>query len=790
VIGRSVKRLEDAALLTGQGRFVDDIFLPGMLQAAFQRSPHAHARIGDISTRAAVSLPGVHAVLTLADLRPHLANHRLVVGLPSASYKQSMDRPALADGEAVHVGEPLAIVVAEDRYVAEDAIALLEVDYEPLPCVSDCRDSLRAGAAPVHSGSASNLLAAFEIAYGDVDAAFAAAPHAFRETLWQHRGASHSIECRGVVASFSAAEDRLTLWSSTQMPHAARQVLADMLGWDEERVRVITPDVGGGFGPKLVFYPEDVAVAVAAIRLGRPVKWIEDRREHFSATTQERDQYWDIEIATDDAGKILGVRGEMLHDHGAYTARGVNLPYESAQTVTLPYIVPSYRLSVKLALTNKVPVTPVRGAGQPQGVFAMERLLDRVAGELGLDRAELRRRNLVPASAMPYRTELRTRGGIAVVLDSGDYPGCQALAMQRADWAGFPARRGHARAAGRYLGIGLANFVKGTGRGPFEPVTVRVAASGRVHVFTGAAAMGQGTKTMLAQIVAAHLGADPERIIVTAGDTSGTTLGMGGFNSRQAVLAGNSADIAAHAVRHKTLQVAGRLLEAAAEDLEIIGDRVQITGAPGSGLSLGDISRRMHGTAGFVLPGAGAISPGLEATEAKIIDAMTYANGTAVVELEVDPETGSVKIHRFTFAHDCGTVINPMLVDGQIIGGAAHGIGNALFEWMGFDDQAQPVTTNLGEYLLLTAPEMPPIDIFHLCSPSPLNPLGVKGVGECGVLPAAPAIMSAIENALHPLPVHLTQTPISPAELVALIEAARRLGHNRPDDTRSRHGVR
>jgi carbon-monoxide dehydrogenase large subunit len=787
VIGRSILRLEDPALLTGLGRFVDDIFLPGMLQAAFLRSPHAHARIGDISTSAALALPGVQAVLTLADLRPHLANHRLVVGLPSASYRQAMDRPALADGEAVHVGEPIAIVVAEDRYIAEDAIALIGVDYEPLPCISDCRNALRPDAPPVHTGGASNLLAAFEIGYGDVDAAFAAAPHIFRETLSQHRGASHSIECRGVVATYSPVEDRLTLWSSTQMPHAARQVLADMLGWDEEKIRVITPDVGGGFGPKLVFYPEDVAVAVAAIRLGRPVKWIEDRREHFSATTQERDQYWDIEIATDANGIILGVRGEMLHDHGAYTARGVNLPYESAQTVTLPYIVPSYRLSVKLALTNKVPVTPVRGAGQPQGVFAMERLLDRVARELCVDRAELRRRNLVPS--MPYRTQLRTRGGIAVVLDSGDYPACQALALRHADWAGFPARQRQAHAAGRHLGIGLANFVKGTGRGPFEPVTVRVAPSGRVHVFTGAAAMGQGTKTMLAQIVAAHLGADPERIIVTAGDTAGTTLGMGGFNSRQAVLAGNSADIAARAVRHKALQVATLLLEAAAEDLEIIGDRVQITGVPASGISLGDIARRMHGTAGFALPGGGTIAPGLEATEAKILDAMTYANGTAVVELEVDPETGLVAIQRFTFAHDCGTVINPMLVDGQIIGGAAHGIGNALFEWMGFDDQAQPVTTNLGEYLLLTATEMPPIDIFHMSSPSPLNPLGVKGVGECGVLPAAPAIMSAIENALHPLPVHLSQTPISPAELVALIEAARRLGHNHPDDTRSRHGV-
>jgi carbon-monoxide dehydrogenase large subunit len=537
-------------------------------------------------------------------------------------------------------------------------------------------------------------------------------------------------------------------------------------------VRVITPDVGGGFGPKLVFYPEDVAVAVASIHLNRPIKWIEDRREHFFATTQERDQYWDISIAVDNNARILGVRGKMLHDHGAYTARGVNLPYESAQTVTLPYRVPAYRLSVQLALTNKVPVTPVRGAGQPQGVFAMERLLDRAAHALSIDRAEIRRRNLIQASAMPYATQLTSRGGIPVVLDSGDYPACQALALHHADWTGFPARQTAARAAGRFLGIGLANFVKGTGRGPFEPVTVRITPSGRIHIFTGAAAMGQGTRTMLAQIVAAQLGGDPKRINVTAGDTEGTALGMGGFNSRQAVLAGTSAHVAAISVREKALHIAGLALEVAEADLDIIADQVQVKGVPGLGISLGDIARRMAGTAGFVLPGAGRLSPGLEATEQKIIDAMAYANGTAVAELEVDVETGGVTLHRFTFAHDCGTMINPMLVEGQIVGGAAHGIGNALFEWMRFDENAQPITTTLADYLLVTAAEMPALTIAHMTSPSPLNPLGVKGVGECGVLPTAPAIISAIEDALAPFHVHLAQTPISPADLMALTRNA------------------
>jgi carbon-monoxide dehydrogenase large subunit len=548
--------------------------------------------------------------------------------------------------------------------------------------------------------------------FGDVDGAFSEAAHVFSESIWQHRGGGHSIECRGDVASYDPMDERLTLWSSTQTPHAAMRVLAQMLGMAEDRIRVITPDVGGGFGPKLIFYPEDAAIALAAMIVGRPVKWIEDRREHFVATTQERDQYWDVEIALDADGRIRGLRGAMVHDHGAYTARGVNLPYESAQTVTLPYEVPAYHLDVKLALTNKVPVTPVRGAGQPQGVFVMERLLDRAARELGIDRDEIRRRNLISGDKMPYTKPMKARGGRSVVLDSGDYPKCQAEVLALADWNGFPARQAAARADGRYLGIGLANFVKGTGRGPFEAVTVRIPPSGKIHIYSGAAAMGQSTKTMLAQVVAEQLGGDLANVVVSAGDTSTISMGIGGFNSRQTVMAGSSAHVAATKVRDKVLLIAGHMLERQPDDL---------------------------------------------------------------YEVEVDVETGGVDIRRFILAHDCGRVINPMIVDGQIVGAAAHGIGNALFEWMGFDETAQPVTTNFGEYLLITATEMPRIEIIHHESPSPLNPLGVKGVGECGVLPAAAAIISAIEDALLPFGVRIMETPIFPARLVALIEAGRKL---------------
>ena len=771
--GQNVPRLEDPDLLLGRARFVDDIHLPGLLEAAFVRSPHAHAMVRGIDKTAALALPGVHAVFTLADLKPYLTAERLAVALPTPSYKQILDRPVLAADEVVHVGEPVAIVVADNRYLAEDAVALLEVDYQPLPAAVDCKQALTTGAPLAHNHSPHNVVAEFTMGFGDVDGAVAGAAHVFRESLWQHRGGSHSIECRGVLAYHEPIEDRLTVWSSTQTPLAAARILSDLFGRDENRVRVIAPDVGGGFGPKLVFYPEDVSVALAAMLLKRPVKWIEDRYEHFVATTQERDQYWDVEIAVDAEARILGVRGSLIHDHGAYTARGVNVPYGSAAAMTLCYQVPAYRLDVKLAVTNKVPVTPVRGAGQPQGVFAMERLLDRVARELGLDRAEVRRRNLIPAAKMPYATALKTRGGMQVVLDSGDYPACQQMALQRAGWDGFAARQNAARAQGKYLGIGLANFVEGTGRGPFEPVTVRIAPSGKVHVYSGAVALGQSTKTMLAQIVAEQLGGDMANLTITTGDSAATPLGFGAFNSRQAVLAGSSAHRAAVKVREKALKVAGSLLQLSAGDLEIEGAYVCRKGGLGQRVSFGEIARATAGSPGFYLPGG--VAPGMEATEHVVIDDMAYANGTAVAEVEVDVETGAISIRNVVFAHDCGKVIHPKVVEGQILGGVAHGIGNALFEWMGFNEDGQPVTTTLADYLLVTATEMAPVILLHQESPTPLNELGIKGVGEAGTLPMAAAIISAVENALSGFGVHITQTPIKPAEIVAQILAKR--GH-------------
>ena len=758
-------RIEDPRLLRGRAGFIDDIHLPGMLHAAFVRGTHAHAAIAGIDREAARGCPGVRAVLTIDDLRAHLAAERLAVGLPSPAYRQSRDRPVLAAGEVVHVGEPVAMVIADCRYRAEDAAALVGVDYEPLPVVADCRAALAADAPTVHRDAPHNLLAEIETSFGDIEDAFSGAPHVVAGSFSIHRGGGHSIEGRGAVALLDRLEGRVNLWSSTQTPHAGRKVLADMLGWPESAARVAAPAVGGGFGPKLVTYPEEIAVALAALTVGAPVKWIEDRREHFVGATQERDQHWEVEAAFDADGRIRGIRGTLTHDHGAYTARGVNLPYESALTVTLPYDVPAYAVRARAVLTNKVPATPVRGAGHPQAVFVMERLLDRAARRLGLGRDEIRRRNLIGPERMPCARPLGNRAGKPVVLDSGDYPACQAAALEAADWEGFPARR--AAAGGRPRGIGLANFVKGTGRGPFESARVAIDASGRIEVATGAAEMGQGIETMLAGLVAAELGASPSDVAVTSGDTAAIALGIGGFNSRQAVTAGSSAFQAARRVRDKALAIAAHILEAAPEDLEIADGAARVRGAPDISVRLGRLAETAAGTPGLSLPAG--IAPGLAATEALVLDDMPFANGTAVAEVEVDLETGGVRLLNLVLAHDCGRIVNPAIVEGQIVGGAAHAVGNALFERMGFDDAAQPLTTTLAEYLLVSAPEMPRVAAVHRESPSPLNPIGVKGVGECGVVPTAAAIVSAIEDALSARGVDLSFAPVSPADIVAML---------------------
>ena len=777
-IGASTKRIEDPALLTGRGRFVDDIRLPGTLSAAFVRSLCAHAAILKIDPSAALKMPGVHAVYTLQDIAPRLTSERIpmalsareIAGIAKRGLRDDITPFVLAKDEVCYVGDPVAMVVADTRYIAEDAAELVDVDYDQLAAASDCRDAMKPDAPRVHRDIKSNVLIEYAIAYGDSAAAFAKADHAFAVSLKQHRGVPHSIEGRGVLASHDAIEGRTTVWTSTQSPHEVRTRLVELLGCDDDELRVITPDVGGGFGGKYLIYPEEVVVTLAARLLGRPVKWIEDRREHFLTAIQERDQYWDVEIALNGKAEILGVRGTLIHDQGAYTPQGINLSYNSATSLPGPYKVPNYRLEVTAVETNKVPTMPVRGAGYPQGTFAMERLLDFAATRLGLDRAEIRRRNLIPADAMPYTTPMKTRAGTPVKYDSGDFPRCQAMALAAIGHDGFAARKAKALAAGRYIGLGLANGTKGTGRGPFETGIVRVGRSGRITVYTGAAPMGQSTKTMLAQIAAEQFGVEPKDIHVVAGDTGYVPMGHGGFASRQAVTAGSSVQIAAIRVREKVLTAAASLLDAPLEDLELKDGWVRVKSGSNLSIKLGDIAREAAGIPGYALPKG--IEPGLEHTSNFMPAGLAYSNSTHAVEMEVDPGTGAVRFLRYVIVNDCGTLINPMIVEGQIIGGAVHGIGNALFERMSYDENAQPITTNFGEYLLPASTEIPTIEVIHHVSPSPLNPLGVKGVGEGGVIPAAAAIVSAVEDALKPFGVKIDETPIFPHRIVELVKAA------------------
>ncbi len=768
-IGARVLRLEDQALLTGSARFVDDVVSPGVLHAAFVRSPHAHALIRGIDAGAARAKPGVVAVLSLDDLAPVLRQRRMMRTSNSGTGLNQSWPFALADGEVSFVGEPVAIVVADDRYVAEDAAALVTIDYELLPAATDCRIER---APPVRRELKTNRVIMYKVGYGDTEAAFAKAAHVLHEDLWIHRGAAHSMEGRGIVAQISGRETQV--WASTQKAHDLRNALADYIDLDETRLRVATPDVGGGFGPKLCVYPEDVATVAAATLLRRSVKWTEDRREHFTNAAQERDQYWSIEIAADADGHVRGVRGRLIHDIGAYALQDVNIPYNSATTLSGPYMVPTLAIDVVATHTNKAPVSSVRGAGYPQAAFAMERLMDRLARALGVDRAELRRRNLIPAEKMPYLKPLKSRAGEQMQYDSGDYPGCQADILSAAAWDEFPQRQTQARAAGRYIGIGLAHGIKGTGRGPFEFGGVRVSPTGHITVSTGAAAMGQGVGTALAQICAEAFGVRADEITVIAGDTSATPLGLGGFASRQTVTAGSSVQIAAKAVAAKARKLASHMLEAAEDDLEIADGEVRVVGAPQLSVKLGELARVLKGAPGYAFPKD--IDPGLEGSATFRVDQLAYSNACHVVEVEVDIETGGVTILRYLAIQDSGRRVNPMIVEGQVHGGIAHGIGNAMFEWMGYDESGQPVTTTFADYLLPTATEVPMFETLYKESPSPHNPLGVKGVGEVGVIPAAAAIISAIENALSPFNVHIAQMPVTPPQLVELIGSRRAAG--------------
>ena len=773
-IGRSAARVEDDLLLRGAATFLDDLAVPDTLEAHFFRSPVAHGLIMRLDLKAARSHPGVHAVYAFSDLRPVLMMDNIPLALPAGGLRFDVDPTCLAIEEVSYVGEPIAIVVATSRQVAEDAAALIDIDIELLPVVVDPVTGLEPGAPLARLGYADNLVAQTKVDYGDIDAAFADAPHVISGEFRLHKGGGHPMEPRGVLARFDEVEQKLTVWDSTQMPHRAKAMLVATLGLAEHQVRVVPPEVGGGFGTKAVFHPEELAVPAAAILLRRPVKWVEDRYESFTASISERDQVWSVEAAFTLEGRLRGVRGHLCYDHGAATPYGIALPFNAATNFIGPYILPAYRIGIDLCLTNKTPAAPTRGAGRPQGVFVMERLLDRMARRLGISRDEIRRRNLIAAESMPYTIPVKQRDGSLMTYDSGDYPECQRRALEAAGWSDFPARQAAARSQGRFIGIGFANYVEATGRGPFESVGISIGASGKVVVTSGATAQGQGVKTMLAQIVADSLGIEPAAIHVVVGDTATSPAGLGAYASRQAVTAGNAAHQAAGMIVDKAKRAAAEMLEASVDDLEVRGGVVRIKGVPDHGRSLTQIAKALAGTPGFALPGN--LPPGLSAATDFMTSGLCYTNGCHVAEVEVDPQTGGVKILRYVVVHDCGRVINPMMLEGQILGGIVHGIGMSLFEWMRYDAEGQPQSVTFADYLLPTSDVVPQIEIHHMESPSPLNPLGVKGAAESGTIGAPATLISAIEDALQPLDVQINSLPVTPPRLRQAIRTAQELG--------------
>jgi carbon-monoxide dehydrogenase large subunit len=766
LFGAHVRRREDPRLITGRGRYVADVALPGMLHVAVHRSAHAHARLVTIDAEAARRCPGVVHVLVPADVA---TLGRLPLLVPHASLLAPVCAEILPQDIVSYVGQPVALVVAESAAQAEDALGAFRVEYEALPAVASLDDALRPDGPRVHRGG--NVAARFTQRVGDPAGALARADVTVRERFTLHRGAGMALETRGITARWDAALGQMTVWSTTQSPQILRRLLARFLGLAEHAVRVVTQDIGGGFGPKGILYSEDILVPFLARALDRPLSFIETRREHLLAVTQERDQWHEVELGLSGAGQIVALRDAFVHDCGAFVSWGIIVPLITSVSVPGPYRVPNYEVSLTAVYTNKVPVTPVRGAGRPQAVFVMERMLDLAAERLELDRVAIRERNLIQPGEFPYDVGLVSRDGGPRRYDSGNYPECLRRLVQAVGWDGGRAQQEQARAEGRWLGMGLALFVEDTGLGPYEGIRVRVDSTGEVFVFSGASSQGQSHETTLAQIVADGLSLPLERVTVVPGDTAGIAYGVGTFASRIAVLAGTSAAQAAGEVRTKALAVAASQLEAAAEDLVLEEGRIAVRGAPGRGMTLAEVATvASTPRPGYAMPAG--MDPGLEATAYVSVSQSTYSSGAHAAVVEVDPETGLVKILRYVAVDDCGTVINPMIVEGQVHGGIAHGIGNALLEEVVYDDAGQLMTGTLMEYALPRAADVPPFEVHHVVTPSPLNPLGVKGAGEGGTLPAPAAIANAVADALRPLGVEVTEMPLTCERLWRRVQAS------------------
>ncbi|HKY50483.1 MAG TPA: xanthine dehydrogenase family protein molybdopterin-binding subunit, partial [Candidatus Limnocylindria bacterium] len=691
-VGRSVPRKEDARLLVGHGTYAADFRLPGLLHAAVLRSKHPHARLGVIRAKAALDLPGVVTVVTAADLGDI---GRIPVRMGQTGHGPNVVaclQPPLAREKVRYVGEPIAVVIAESRYVAEDALDLIDVDYDPLPAIADARRAVERDAPVLHEVIEGNVVATLETVTGDAAAAMAGAHTRVRERLAIQRHAGVPLETRGLTASFDARTGIIQLWGVAKVPYFNRRVLADLIGYPEHLIQFVELDVGGGFGVRGEFYPEDLVVPWAAKRLGRPVQWIEDRREHLMAANHSRQQWHETEIGFDRDGRIVALIDRFMVDLGGYIrTHGVVVPELTAALMPGPYRIPNYRSEIRCVLTNKTPTGTYRGPGRYEGTFVRERLMDIAAARLGVDPLELRRRNFVTPAQMPYDVGGASLGQ-RTTYDCGDYGSALDHALEAIGWNAARVERDEARRRGRFVGLGVACLVEKAGLGPYEYARVEVDATGHVVVYSGIASVGQGIETTLAQVVADELGVTPEAISVVHGDSARVPFGVGGFASRGAAVALPAALEASRKVRAKLVKLAARLLEAAPDDLVVERGAVHVRGVPDKALTFRELARRS-------VPPPAELEPGLHAEHFFEAPKMTYPYGTHAAMVEVDGDTGRVKVLRYAISYDIGKAINPMIVEGQLVGALAQGLGGALYEELVYDDAGQPLTTSFLDYL-------------------------------------------------------------------------------------------
>ena len=758
LVGAPVRRVNDRKLLTGHGRFVDDIQLPGTLHVAFVRSPYAHAVIRGIDVSAARAAAGVAAVVTGAEitawLRPVISHEALLPG-------RQLERYPLTADKARFVGDAVAAVLADSVAAARDAAELVEVDYAELPAVTTAAGAVRSDAPRLYGGWDSNVAYHWEAESGDVNAAFERAERVVTVELVNQRVASVFLEPRAVLAAYDPHAEELTVWASTQAPHTVRTGIATTLDFPEHSIRVIAPDVGGGFGSKGGLYPEYLFAAAASYRLGAPVKWVETRSEHFVATNHGRDQLQHVSAAVTADGRVDALRVRILANCGAYN--GATIGQRTGIMSTGPYRIANLRADVYGVMTNTTPTGAYRGAGRPEAAYMLERLMDRIAAETGLDPLELRRRNFIPPDAFPYH------GASGALYDSGDYPRALDRAVEMLNWRAAVAERERLRAAGMLAGVGVGVYCEFAGPG-WDSAEVRVAPSGAVTIMTGISPHGQGNETSLAQIVADELGIGMQLIVVKASDTAVTPQGIGTFGSRGTAIGGGAVVLAARKVRAKVARLAAAMLEVAPEDIELIDGHARVVGAPDRSVPFARVARAAH-----VMEGVpGGLEPGIDAQAFFKPDGRQFPFGVHIACVVVEPTTGEIEVTRYVAVDDCGTIINPLLVAGQKHGGLAQGFGQALWEEIVYDERGQLLTGSLMDYPTPRADQFPVFELDSTVTPSPFTPHGAKGVGEAGTTGAPPALVNAVLDALRPLGVAHIDMPLSAERVWRAIESARR----------------